>query len=168
MSRMFALFVLCLSVGCVAGPGDFASDESDFQSVEPEQTAAASDVKQASALTPVEERGEFASTSTGLKYRILKEGKGRKPNATSNVTCHYRGWLDDGTEFDSSYKSGRAANFPLDGVIAAWTEGLQLIQEGGAIELEVPSELGYGDAGFPPVIPGGATLHFEVELIKVK
>ena len=169
MLRFVGLCCVFVCCGCVAGPGDFANDdESTFESVEPVQTADVGKTQPTSTLPPLAERGDFTTTESGLKYRVIKEGKGRKPNANSSVSCHYRGWLDDGTEFDSSYKNGRAADFPLDGVIKGWTEGLQLVQEGGAIELEVPSDLGYGEKGYPPIIPGGATLHFEIELIKVK
>lgn len=111
---------------------------------------------------------EFMATGTGLKYRILRTSEGRKPTAADTVTCHYRGWLDDGTEFDSSYKRGEPTSFPLGGVIAGWTEGLQLIGEGGKIELEIPYQLGYGAAGNPPTIPAQATLHFVVELVSIQ
>lgn len=111
---------------------------------------------------------EFQSTKTGLKYRILQTSDGRKPAASDTVKCHYRGWLDDGTEFDSSYKRGEPASFPLSGVIKGWTEGLQLIGEGGKIELEIPYELAYGEGGRPPIIPPRATLHFVVELIAIE
>jgi FKBP-type peptidyl-prolyl cis-trans isomerase FkpA len=84
-----------------------------------------------------------------------------------SVLCHYRGWLDNGTEFDSSYQRGEPTPFPLRGVIGGWTEGLQLVGEGGKIELEVPSSLGYQEAGYPPDIPPNATLHFVVELIRI-
>lgn len=110
----------------------------------------------------------FQTTKSGLKYRILKASDGRKPTATETVTCHYRGWLDNGNEFDSSYKRGQPASFPLSGVIKGWTEGLQLIGEGGKIELEIPYNLAYGEAGRPPIIPPKATLHFEVELIEIR
>lgn len=109
----------------------------------------------------------FQQTKSGLKYKIVKAGEGKQPTAASTVVCHYRGWLDNGKEFDSS-KGGDPLTFPLKGVIAGWTEGLQLIKEGGKIELEIPSALGYGKRGYPPVIPGDATLHFEVELLQVK
>ncbi|WP_437230024.1 insulinase family protein [Planctomicrobium sp. SH661] len=112
-------------------------------------------------------KNEFQQTKSGLKYKIIKPGEGKQPTGTSTVVCHYRGWLDNGKEFDSS-KGGDPITFPLNGVIAGWTEGLQLIKEGGKIELEIPSNLGYGKRGYPPVIPGDATLHFEVELINVK
>lgn len=113
-------------------------------------------------------QAEFTETASGLKYRILRQGDGPKPTASDTVKCHYRGTLDDGTEFDSSYSRGRPASFPLSGVIAGWTEGLQLIGEGGKIDLEIPYQLGYGERGSPPKIPPKATLHFIVELIEVQ
>jgi len=111
---------------------------------------------------------EFTTTKSGLKYRVLRKSEARKPTATDSVKVHYKGWLDDESEFDSSYKRGESIEFPLKGVIAGWTEGLQLIGEEGMIELEIPSNLGYGDRGFPPVIPPKAKLHFLIELIEVK
>ena len=112
---------------------------------------------------------EFETTDSGLKFRILKESDGRKPSATDSVTVHYRGTLEDGTEFDSSYGRGEPATFPLNGVIPGWTEGLQLIGEGGEIELEIPPELGYGSTGTPGgPIPPNATLTFRVELIGIE
>lgn len=109
----------------------------------------------------------YSSTPSGLKYRIVREGSDTKPGPQDTVTVHYRGTLEDGTEFDSSYKRGQTISFPLGNVIPGWTEGLQLIGEGGEVELIIPPELGYGAAGSPPVIPGNATLHFRVELFKV-
>ena len=111
---------------------------------------------------------EFITTDSGLKYRILRTSEGRKPTAADTVTCHYRGWLDDGSEFDSSYKRGEAAEFPLSGVVAGWTEGLQLVGEGGKIELEIPYQLGYGEQGRPGSIPPKAPLHFVVELLSIR
>ncbi len=110
---------------------------------------------------------EFTETGSGLKYRILRESDGTKPTAADTVLCNYKGWLDDGSEFDSSYKRGAPIDFPLSGVIAGWTEGVQLIGEGGMIELEIPYALGYGERGMPGAIPPKATLHFIVELEKV-
>ena len=111
---------------------------------------------------------ELAATGTGLKYRILRKSDGRQPTASDQVRCHYRGWLDDGSEFDSSYARGDATEFPLSGVIPGWTEGLQLIGVGGKIELEIPYQLAYGEAGRPGSIPPKSTLHFIVELIAVQ
>jgi FKBP-type peptidyl-prolyl cis-trans isomerase len=111
---------------------------------------------------------EFTKTASGLKYRVLRAGKGQKPKATDKVKVNYHGWLDGGKVFDSSYDAKKPISFGLDGVIKGWTEGMQLVGEGGMIELEVPAALGYGNQGFPGAIPGGATLHFLVELIKVE
>ena len=111
---------------------------------------------------------EFTTTDSGLKYRILRASDGAKPTAKDTVTVHYKGWLDDGTEFDSSYKRDAPATFPLGRVIAGWTEGLQLVGEGGMIELEIPAKLGYGENGAGEVIPPNATLHFQVELIDIR
>jgi len=110
----------------------------------------------------------FTKTSSGLEYRILRAGAGQKPAATNTVSVHYHGWLDNGSVFDSSYKRGESIEFPLNRVIPGWTEGMQLVGEGGMIELQIPSAIGYGARGAPPVIPPNATLHFVVELLDVK
>ena len=111
---------------------------------------------------------EFTTTPSGLKYRILRKGAGGKPKATNTVEVNYHGWLDGGKVFDSSYQRGESIEFPLNGVIRGWTEGMQLVGEEGMIELEIPSNLGYGARGAGGVIPPNATLHFLVELIDVK
>ena len=110
----------------------------------------------------------FATTPTGLQYRVLRKGNGGNPKATNTVKVNYHGWLDDGKVFDSSYQNGQAISFPLNQVIPGWTEGMQQVGQGGMIELVIPSKLGYGDRGAPPVIPPKATLHFLVELIEVR
>ncbi len=109
----------------------------------------------------------FTKSSTGLQFRILREGDGTKPVATDTVLAHYKGQTTDGNQFDSSYDRGQPIPFPLNGVISGWTEGLQEIGEGGMIELVIPYALGYGERGNPPVIPAKATLQFIVELQKV-
>ena len=111
---------------------------------------------------------EFTATGSGLKYRILRKSDKPKPKETSTVKVHYKGWLDNGKVFDSSYDRGESIEFPLKGVIAGWTEGMQLVGEGGMIELEIPYKLGYGERGSPPDIPGKSTLHFIVELLEVQ
>jgi FKBP-type peptidyl-prolyl cis-trans isomerase FkpA len=111
---------------------------------------------------------KFSATDSGLKYRVLRKGTGGKPKATDNVKVNYHGWLDGGKVFDSSYDRGKPTEFPLNMVIKGWTEGLQLVGEGGMIELEIPFELAYGERGRPPAIPPKATLHFLVELLKVE
>lgn len=104
------------------------------------------------------------TTPSGMQYRILKPGTGKTPTARDTVTVHYRGTLINGEEFDSSHKRGQPASFPLSGVIRGWTEGLQLIQEGGSLMLYIPPELAYGDRGRL----AHETLIFEVELLSVK
>ena len=111
---------------------------------------------------------DFTSTKSGLKYRILRKSDGAKPSANNEVKVNYKGWLDDGTEFDSSYKRNEPISFPLKGVIPGWTEGMQLVGKGGMIELEIPSQLGYGARGAGGVIPPNARLHFIVELLDIK
>ncbi|MCL4110328.1 UNVERIFIED_CONTAM: hypothetical protein GTU68_006605 [Idotea baltica] len=109
---------------------------------------------------------QFKVTSSGLRYRVLRKGSGRKATASDSVSVNYRGWLDSGMEFDSSYKRGEPTSFPLNGVIPGWTEGMQLVGESGMIELWVPPRLGYGVQGNGNV-PPNATLHFIVELVSV-
>jgi FKBP-type peptidyl-prolyl cis-trans isomerase len=106
---------------------------------------------------------------SGLQYKILKEGTGPKPTATDSVVCNYKGTLINGTEFDSSYKRGEPATFPVTGVIKGWTEALQLMPVGSKWQLFIPSDLAYGPRGTPggPIGPN-ATLIFEVELISIK
>ncbi|HIE99336.1 MAG TPA: FKBP-type peptidyl-prolyl cis-trans isomerase [Planctomycetes bacterium] len=111
---------------------------------------------------------EFQMTDSGLRYRILRKAHGRKPTGRNSVTVNYRGWLDSGKEFDSSYDRGEPISFPLNGVIPGWTEGMQLVGVGGMIELWVPARLGYGSKGSGGSVPPNATLHFIVELLKVE
>ena len=105
---------------------------------------------------------------SGLQIKIIKEGEGRQPKATDKVVVHYRGRLIDGTEFDSSHKRGQPAEFAVNGVIKGWTEGLQLLKEGGKAELCVPSNLAYGSRGAGGLIGPDEALIFEVELISVR
>ena len=111
--------------------------------------------------------GEYKRLPIGLKYRIIKEGAGKTPKATDKVTVHYRGTMPDGKEFDSSYSRGTPTTFPVNGVIKGWTMALEKMKVGGQWQLIIPPELGYGSAGAGAVIPPNATLHFDVELIKI-
>jgi FKBP-type peptidyl-prolyl cis-trans isomerase len=110
----------------------------------------------------------IVTTASGLQYEVLTQGSGAKPAATDNVTVHYRGTTIDGKEFDSSYSRGAPATFPLNRVIAGWTEGLQLMPEGSKYRLFIPSGLAYGISGAGPDIGPNATLIFDVELIKIE
>ena len=105
---------------------------------------------------------------SGLEYKILTPGTGPKPAATDTVVCNYRGTLIDGKEFDSSYKRGQPATFPVSGVIKGWTEALQLMPVGSKWQLFVPADLAYGDRGAGPDIGPGSTLIFEVELLSIQ
>lgn len=107
------------------------------------------------------------TTGSGLQYRVITEGKGRKPVPTSDVIVHYKGSLLDGTIFDSSYDRGQPVKFKVNSVIPGWTEALQLMRVGSKYEIYLPSELAYGDQGNQS-IPPGAALIFEVELLDVK
>jgi FKBP-type peptidyl-prolyl cis-trans isomerase FkpA len=115
---------------------------------------------------------DFTETESGLRYRILRQSDGQKPQVNDRVVADYKGWLDGGKEFDSSYSAGKPLPFTLKtgrgGVIAGWVEGLQFVGVGGMIELEIPSALGYGRDGYPGLIPPNATLHFVVELKKIQ
>jgi FKBP-type peptidyl-prolyl cis-trans isomerase FklB len=107
------------------------------------------------------------SLPSGLQYKVITPGTGKSPKATDTVTTHYKGTLIDGTEFDSSYKRGQAAVFPVNGVIAGWTEALQLMKVGDKWQLFIPPDLAYGERGAGPIGPN-ATLIFDVELVSVK
>ena len=108
------------------------------------------------------------TTASGLQYKVVKEGTGAQPKPTDMVTVNYRGTLIDGTEFDSSYKRGQPATFPLNGVIKGWTEGLQLMKPGAKYQFFVPSNLAYGERSVGPDIAANATLIFDVDLLEVK
>ena len=107
------------------------------------------------------------TTDSGLQYEVLTAGEGKSPKTTDTVKVHYRGHLIDGTEFDSSYARNEPVSFPLDGVIPGWTEGLQLMKEGGKSRLVIPADLAYGPGGMGNAIGPNETLVFEVELLEV-
>lgn len=130
------------------------------------------------AITPLQKGEAFLkenatkegvkTTSSGLQYKEIRPGTGKSPKATDQVEVHYRGTTIEGKEFDSSYKRGQTISFPLNGVIKGWTEGLQLMKEGGKSMLFIPSKLAYGERGAGSDIGPNETLIFEVELVKVK
>lgn len=118
-------------------------------------------------LNENKEKEGVKTTPSGLQYIVEKEGEGAQPAATDEVTVHYTGKLLDGTVFDSSVNRGEPATFPLNRVIPGWTEGLQLMKEGGKFTFFIPSDLAYGPQGVPGAIPPHSTLIFEVELLKI-
>ena len=119
-------------------------------------------------LTENGKKEEVVTLPSGLQYEVLREGNGRKPDATDKVECHYEGTLINGQVFDSSYQRGETATFGLNQVIKGWTEGLQLMQEGAKYRFFIPYNLAYGEQGAGRSIAPFATLIFDVELIKVK
>jgi len=112
-------------------------------------------------------RDEVTVTESGLQYEVLETGEGDKPTAESTVRVHYHGTLADGTVFDSSYERGQPAEFPVGGVIAGWTEALQLMNVGSKWKLSIPYNLAYGERGSQGAIPPYATLVFDVELLDI-
>lgn len=126
------------------------------------------DAENEAFLVEYDKQEGVTKTDSGLRYRVVKSGEagGKAPTARSNVTVHYRGSFIDGREFDSSYKRGAPATFPLNAVISGWTEGVQLMKEGDEFEFAIPYDLGYGERGGGS-IPPRQTLVFTVELLKV-
>jgi FKBP-type peptidyl-prolyl cis-trans isomerase len=113
--------------------------------------------------------GEMKTTASGLKYQVLKQGSGKvSPKATDTVKVHYHGTLTNGTVFDSSVQRGEPISFPLNGVIAGWTEGLQLMKVGDKFKFEIPPNLAYGEQSPSSMIPPNSTLVFEVELLDIQ
>ena len=144
-----------------------------FSEIEAEQAAV-----KAEAASKFKEEGEawlkmnskkegVVTLASGLQYKVLEQGKGKKPKASDKVRCHYAGTLVDGTKFDSSYDRNQPAVFGLNQVIAGWTEGLQLMSEGSKFEFYIPYQLGYGAQGAHGAIPPYAALIFTVELLEV-
>ena len=123
--------------------------------------------KGAEYLAANAKKAGFKTTESGLQYKVITEGTGKSPKATDVVKVDYEGKLIDGTVFDSSYERGEPVEFPLNQVIAGWTEGLQLMKEGGKYEFVIPSELAYGETGNQGIDPN-STLLFTVELKEVK
>ncbi len=114
-------------------------------------------------------QGEMITTTSGLKYQVLKKGTGTvSPKAADTVNVHYHGTLLDGTVFDSSVERGQPISFPLNGVIRGWTEGLQLMKVGDKFKFVIPPDLAYGVASPSPKIPPNSTLVFEVELLGIQ
>lgn len=145
-----------------------------FQEQEAKQQAAAAEAGKAAKAAGeafLAENGKkdgVVTLPSGLQYQVLKEGNGKKPSATDQVVCHYEGTLIDGTVFDSSYQRNQPATFGLNQVIAGWTEGVQLMQEGAKYRFFIPYKLAYGERGAGAQIPPFAALVFDVELIEVK
>jgi len=150
MSRLFQTFGAALAVAMLALSG------------------AAQANPQLDYLKANAQKQGVKTTNSGLQYKVLRPGTGKSPGKTDKVQVHYKGTLIDGTQFDSSYDRGQPAQFGVNQVIPGWTEGLQLMKEGGMYEFVIPSNLGYGTMGSGNKIAPGATLVFVVELLKVQ
>ena len=159
--RLLLCILSVVLISCSSAPESSAPAEK-ATSVNPATPASSGSYLDKAAAEP-----GAARTASGLVYRELKAGAGPSPKATDTVKVHYRGTLVDGTEFDSSYKRNEPAQFPLNQVIPCWTEGVQRMKVGGKSQLVCPANIAYGDRGSPPVIPPGATLIFEVELLGI-
>ena len=144
----------------------FAKKEAAMNAARAEQGKAAKEEGEKYLKENAKKEGVI-TTPSGLQYQVLKEGNGKKPSAKDSVKCHYEGFLIDGTVFDSSVQRGEPAVFGLQQVIAGWTEGLQVMQEGGKYRFFIPYRLTYGEGGAGAMIPPFATLIFDVELIEV-
>lgn len=140
----------------------------DFFSRKAEEQAKAAKAEGENFLAENAKKEGVKTLPSGLQYKVLREGDGRKPSATDKVECHYEGTLINGEVFDSSYRRGETATFGLNQVIKGWTEGLQLMQEGAKYRFFIPYDLAYGERGAGQSIPPYAALIFDVELIKVK
>jgi FKBP-type peptidyl-prolyl cis-trans isomerase FklB len=158
----FRLVIMCsvvalLSIGLLTGNTNVAAQTASTKAQNPGEAYLA-----ANKLLP-----GVTTTADGLQYKVIKEGGGLRPTDSDVVTVNYSGKLIDGTVFDSSYDRGQPATFPVDGVIAGWTEALKLMKVGAIYELVIPAKLAYGKAGAPPAIGPDQTLLFKVELIAI-
>ena len=131
------------------------------------QTVNTNDAKK-STTNIASQQNDLITTKSGLQYKTIQEGTGKSPKASSTVKVHYTGKLVNGTVFDSSVQHGQPIEFALNQVIPGWTEGLQLMKEGGKATLYIPANLAYGSQGIPGIIPPNSPLIFDIELIQVK
>ena len=148
-------------------PVVFETEKTNYTSKLAEKEKVAEEARKVAGAAALKAFADAKTTASGLKYLVQTEGTGATPTRTSNVTVHYTGKLTNGTIFDSSVQRGQPASFVLSQVIPGWTEGLQLMKEGSKYTFYIPYALGYGEGGYPGVIPPKSDLIFEVELIKV-
>jgi FKBP-type peptidyl-prolyl cis-trans isomerase FkpA len=167
MRPLILVLSAALLVSCSSSSGSKSAETNSSGAAPAPAPAAAPAVSNEEFTARAAAEQGAVKTPSGLIYRELKAGTGASPKATDIVTVNYRGTLTNGTEFDSSYKRNEPLTVPLNQLIPCWIEGIQKMKTGGKSNLVCPSSIAYGDVGSPPVIPGGATLNFEVELLKV-
>ena len=160
------IVILMVGLGMISA-NVYATDTASTQE-QPAVTANTSAQKSDAFLKTNKIKPGVKTLADGLQYKILKQGTGKKPSLNDTVVVHYEGKLIDGTEFDSSYKRGEPATFPVSGVIAGWTEALQLMPVGSTWELYIPASLAYGENGAPPAIGPNEALIFKVNLIEIQ
>lgn len=165
---LFACSLGALVAGCADRPEPEVAEATEAADPVAEDAVMSAPIDGAAFLAQNGQREEVVTLPSGLQYEVLAEGDGASPGPTSTVTTHYHGTLIDGTVFDSSVQRGQPASFPVNRVIAGWTEALQLMQVGDKWRLFLPPELAYGDRGAGGAIGPGATLIFEVELLDVR
>ena len=159
MNQFFLSIPRPLLAGAALVAGLLAPTLSNAQATKPAASTA--------TVAPTDGEGSVVTTSSGLIFKLVKQGTGPSPKASDTVKVHYRGTLQDGKEFDSSYSRGKPLEFPLNGVIKCWTEGVQRLQVGGSAKLTCPPSIAYGERGAGGVIPPNATLNFDVELLGI-
>jgi FKBP-type peptidyl-prolyl cis-trans isomerase FklB len=159
---MKSFFILTLALGLAAGCGA-KNDKASMQT-----NSSANSDPGAAFLAANAKKDGVTTTASGLQYKVLKSGMGETPKLSDTVKVHYQGTLIDGTIFDSSIQRGQPISFPVGGVIAGWTEALQLMKVGDKWQLFIPARLAYGDQSPTPAIPPNSVLIFEVELLGVE
>ena len=167
MKTIDLLRIVSISAGwALAGQAALAQTQAQAQAQAQTQPQTQPTTQAATAAAPLTV-GSVVTTSSGLIFKLMKQGSGPSPQASDTVKVHYRGTLIDGKEFDSSYSRGAPAEFPLNRVIKCWTEGVQKLQVGGSARLTCPPAIAYGERGAGGVIPPNATLNFDVELLAI-
>jgi FKBP-type peptidyl-prolyl cis-trans isomerase len=169
MRALFAIFALVLMSACASMPGVMSAEErAEKEKIMAEQKRAEERAQSVSLFTGGD--ANYVTTASGLRYRVLKKGADAGPlsKATDTVSVHYEGWLIDGEVFDSSYARGEPAEFPVNRLIPAWTEALQMMRPGDQWEIYAPSNIAYGARGAGGVIPPNADLVFRLEILAIR
>ncbi len=168
---MHRLLVATLLAAIACSEAETSDPAGPSQAAAPARSEAGAPDPAGASPTPAQTpaaAGSSQTTASGLEIIHLTEGTGASPQKTQRVRVHYHGTFPDGRVFDSSVERGQPARFPLNRVIRCWTEGVQMMKVGGKAKLICPPEIAYGARGYPPKIPPGATLHFEVELLGIE